>query len=83
MSKLLGSIQQIITAILPNPNPNPNPKFFNQKWFFLGVLKIVFRLNDFFQLQLLKKELHIYKARHTNFLKNSNLRSILVMCRKV
>lgn len=53
------------------------------KFFFLIVLKRIFPLSDVLQLQVLKKQLYIYKTRSLDFFKNSNLRSILVACREL
>ena len=65
-------IQQVITWIYPWI-------FFYQKWFFLRVLKSIFKLTDIFQLQLFKKQSAII----TRFFKKYNLRSILVVCGKL
>ena len=69
--KLPCSIQQITTVFLD---------LFSPKMFFsLGFEKKI-PLKNF---QLFLKKLHTYKARYSDFLKNTNLRSVLVICQKL
>ena len=51
-SKLLGSIQQVVTAFL---------EFFYQNWFILCVLGRICELNDILQAQIFKMHFYIYK----------------------
>ena len=55
---------------------------FLSKMFFSYGLEKAFSLNDIFQKQIFKKELHISKTRTPDFLKISDLRLILLLYQK-
>ena len=65
--KFLGSTHHVIIEFLKNG-------------FFLSALKRIFLLNENFQLQVSEKQLYIYKTKPPDFLKNSKLKLILVVC---
>ena len=57
--------------------------FFIKNAFYLGLWKGFFYWMIFLNSRFIKIQLHIYKTRSPNVLKNSNLKSILLICQKL